>query len=214
MVTDQYSHILDDDQMHNTDLSLSFSDSYPRRKYADARNENLRINICVHSDWPHGNEVLNRKKEFEIGVNYPNGQDRSFFDGVSRKSGRTKELAVKVFIRREEPDVLSEISPFRLENIDLGSLADIGGHWNMHFIPRDLFPKKRPHYSNLTSSFYSPYSHKHQHNRTSVRTPTVVASAAGLVVPNRAIATATASSKKFDAPIIPAGAAISCGNFW
>ena len=41
----------------------------------------------------------------------------------------------------------------------------------------------------------------------------VVASAAGLVVPNRATATATASSKKLDAPIIPAGAEISCGNF-
>ena len=41
-------------------------------------------------------------------------------------------------------------------------------------------------------------------------TPTVVARAAGLVVPNKVIATATASSKKFDAPIIPAGAAISC----
>ena len=48
---------------------------------------------------------------------------------------------------------------------------------------------------------------------TSVRTPTVVASAAGLVVPNNAIATATASSKKLDAPIIPAGAAMSKGSF-
>lgn len=47
---------------------------------------------------------------------------------------------------------------------------------------------------------------------TSVNTPTVVASAAGLVVPNNAIATATASSKKFEAPIIPAGAAISWDN--
>ena len=41
---------------------------------------------------------------------------------------------------------------------------------------------------------------------TSVKTPTVVASAAAELVPNRAIATATDSSKKFDAPIIPAGA--------
>ena len=48
---------------------------------------------------------------------------------------------------------------------------------------------------------------------TSVNTPTVVASAAGDVVPNSAIATATANSKKFDAPIIPAGAAMSCGIF-
>ena len=48
---------------------------------------------------------------------------------------------------------------------------------------------------------------------TSVSTPTVVASAAGLVVPNNATATATANSKKLEAPIIPAGAAISCGNF-
>jgi hypothetical protein len=47
---------------------------------------------------------------------------------------------------------------------------------------------------------------------TSVKTPTIVASAAGLVVPNRAIATATASSKKFEAPIMPAGAAISNGS--
>ena len=43
---------------------------------------------------------------------------------------------------------------------------------------------------------------------TSVNTPTVVARAAGLVVPNKAIATATANSKKFDAPIIPASAGV------
>ena len=43
-------------------------------------------------------------------------------------------------------------------------------------------------------------------------TPTVVASAAGLDVPNKATATATANSKKFDAPSIPAGAAISYGS--
>lgn len=48
---------------------------------------------------------------------------------------------------------------------------------------------------------------------TSVSTPTVVASAAGEDVPNSATATATASSKKLEAPIIPAGAAISCGSF-
>ncbi|EJX01327.1 hypothetical protein, secreted [gut metagenome] len=48
---------------------------------------------------------------------------------------------------------------------------------------------------------------------TSVSTPTVVASAAGDVVPNKATATATANSKKLDAPIIPAGAAILCGSF-
>ena len=43
---------------------------------------------------------------------------------------------------------------------------------------------------------------------TSVRTPTTVARAAGEYVPKSAMATATESSKKFDAPIIPAGAAI------
>ena len=47
---------------------------------------------------------------------------------------------------------------------------------------------------------------------TSVNTPTTVASTAGEVVPNKAIATATDSSKKFEAPIIPAGAAISWGK--
>ena len=47
---------------------------------------------------------------------------------------------------------------------------------------------------------------------TSVSTPTLVASATGEVVPNNAIATATASSKEFEAPIIPAGDAISCGS--
>jgi hypothetical protein len=45
---------------------------------------------------------------------------------------------------------------------------------------------------------------------TSVNTPTIVASAAGLIVPNNAIATATASSKKLEAPIITA--AISWDN--
>lgn len=48
---------------------------------------------------------------------------------------------------------------------------------------------------------------------TSVKTPTVVASAAGEVVPNNAIATATESSKKLEAPIIPAGAAMSWVSF-
>ena len=47
---------------------------------------------------------------------------------------------------------------------------------------------------------------------TSVSTPTIVANATGDCAPNKAIATATASSKKFDAPIIPAGAAILCGS--
>lgn len=48
---------------------------------------------------------------------------------------------------------------------------------------------------------------------TSVSTPTVVARAAGLVTPNRAMATATASSKKLEAPIIPAGAAMLWGRW-
>jgi len=45
---------------------------------------------------------------------------------------------------------------------------------------------------------------------TSTRTPTIVASATGDLGPKSEIATATDSSKKLDAPIIPAGAAISC----
>ena len=48
---------------------------------------------------------------------------------------------------------------------------------------------------------------------TSVNTPTTVAKAAPESKPNNDIATATASSKKFDAPIIPAGAATSWVNF-
>ena len=48
---------------------------------------------------------------------------------------------------------------------------------------------------------------------TSISTPTVVANVAEEVVPNKAIATAIDSSKKFDTPIIPAGAAIVCGRF-
>ncbi len=47
---------------------------------------------------------------------------------------------------------------------------------------------------------------------TSVNTPTVVARAAESA-PNRAMATATDNSKKFDAPIIPAGAAMLKGSF-
>ena len=43
---------------------------------------------------------------------------------------------------------------------------------------------------------------------TSTSTPTVVARAAGDVVPKIAIATATANSKKLDAPIMPEGAAM------
>ena len=44
---------------------------------------------------------------------------------------------------------------------------------------------------------------------TSTRTPTTVAKAAPEFIPNRDIATATASSKKLDVPIKQAGAAIS-----
>ena len=40
-----------------------------------------------------------------------------------------------------------------------------------------------------------------------------MANAAGEFIPNSAIATATASSKKLDAPIILAGAAILKGSF-
>ena len=48
-------------------------------------------------------------------------------------------------------------------------------------------------------------------NGTSMSTPTVVANATGLAIPYNAIAIATASSKKFDAPTIDAGAAMFCG---
>ena len=48
---------------------------------------------------------------------------------------------------------------------------------------------------------------------TSVRTPTVVAKAAGLVTPKSAMATATANSKMLEAPMNPAGAAMSKGSF-
>ena len=47
---------------------------------------------------------------------------------------------------------------------------------------------------------------------TSTRTPTTVANAAPDSNPKREIATATASSKKLLAPIIPAGAAIECDS--
>lgn len=50
-------------------------------------------------------------------------------------------------------------------------------------------------------------------NGTSISTPTVVANATGLPIPYNAIAIATASSKKFDAPTIEAGAAMFCGIF-
>jgi len=48
---------------------------------------------------------------------------------------------------------------------------------------------------------------------TSTKTPTTVANATGEVGPKSEIATATASSKKFEAPIIPAGAAIEWSSF-
>lgn len=48
---------------------------------------------------------------------------------------------------------------------------------------------------------------------TSTNTPTTVASAAPELSPNKAMATATANSKKLLAPIIAPGAAISWGNF-
>jgi len=48
---------------------------------------------------------------------------------------------------------------------------------------------------------------------TSTNTPTTVASAAPDCKPKSEIATATANSKKLLAPIIPAGAATSWGNF-
>jgi len=47
---------------------------------------------------------------------------------------------------------------------------------------------------------------------TSTNTPTTVASAAPECRPNREIATATASSKKLDVPIMQAGAATLCGS--
>ena len=48
---------------------------------------------------------------------------------------------------------------------------------------------------------------------TSTSTPTTVANAAPEFSPNREIATATASSKKFEVPIRQAGPAMSCGSF-
>ena len=47
---------------------------------------------------------------------------------------------------------------------------------------------------------------------TSTRTPTTVASAAPELNPNRLMAVATASSKKFDAPINADGPATQCAS--
>lgn len=47
---------------------------------------------------------------------------------------------------------------------------------------------------------------------TSTKTPTTVAKAAPELRPNKAMATATANSKKLDVAIIQAGAAMLCGN--
>ena len=48
---------------------------------------------------------------------------------------------------------------------------------------------------------------------TSTKTPTTVASAAPEFNPNSEIATATANSKKFEVPIMQAGAAMAWGSF-
>jgi hypothetical protein len=48
---------------------------------------------------------------------------------------------------------------------------------------------------------------------TSTSTPTTVTMVAPELSPNTEIATATANSKKFEAPIIPAGAAMAWGSF-
>ena len=47
---------------------------------------------------------------------------------------------------------------------------------------------------------------------TSAKTPTMVTRTAGEEAPNKVMATATESSKKLEAPIMPAGAAMSWGN--
>jgi hypothetical protein len=48
---------------------------------------------------------------------------------------------------------------------------------------------------------------------TSTSTPTTAAKAAPEFRPNKAMATATANSKKFEVPIKQAGPAMSCRNF-
>ena len=52
------------------------------------------------------------------------------------------------------------------------------------------------------------YTNQGQHHWYFASTPTTVASAAPEFNPKRLIATATASSKKFEVPIMAAGAAI------
>lgn len=81
--------------LHDRDFSISFSDAYPRKKFAAGKLKDYRVNACVQFEWLRGNEIVNRK-EFELGVDYLNARP-IVFHGVPEVR-KARELSVKVFL--------------------------------------------------------------------------------------------------------------------
>lgn len=79
--------------LHDSDFSITFSDAYPRKKYAQYRKENLRINACASFEWLHREETLYRK-DLDWEVDYFDAGQVTFHGVPEMK--KAQELAVRI----------------------------------------------------------------------------------------------------------------------
>ena len=84
--------------LHDRDISISFSDAYPRRKYARGRAVDDQINACVRLEWLHGHELLDRK-ETAFHINYLNAGP-IVYQGMPEMK-KAEELSVKFFLEKQ-----------------------------------------------------------------------------------------------------------------
>ena len=84
--------------LHNMDLGITFSDSYPRKRYVNIQREDLQIKVNVQFEWLRRNEILQRKN-FECNVNYLNTKPLIFHGMPEIK--RAADLSVKIFLENQ-----------------------------------------------------------------------------------------------------------------
>lgn len=82
--------------LHDSDFSISFSDSYPRRKYSKNVIRDLNVKTLVVFEWNNENNQILYKREFECIINYFDARPLIFSE-KPEIDGAT-ELSVKVYI--------------------------------------------------------------------------------------------------------------------
>lgn len=84
--------------LHGSDFSISFSDAYPRKKYADRKGKEFQLKAGVQFEWLHRNELLQRK-DYEWTMDYLNAKQIIFRGMLEIK--KATDLSVKIYLENQ-----------------------------------------------------------------------------------------------------------------